>query len=140
MNSNLILSGLAVAVLMIFQTTASAAEGAIGSETLSAMGLGGAVVVSDYEATAVRGHGFRPIAIAAGGSFAHVGGPWSGAGSVNGYFAAGNNFAAGANGSVAGKTVSKTTTKRIFGVPVLSVRKTRSVNVYAGGFSAAVAF
>lgn len=138
-----VLLALAVAMLLVASPSAQAADGAISRATLSAMGLSGATIVSDSEAALVRGHGYVPgnsIAIAAGGSFAFVGGPHAAAGSLNVYFAAGNHFAGGVNYSEAGKTVSHTKTIEVFGHPVASVTHTKSVHVYAGGFSAAAAF
>ncbi|MEM8864033.1 MAG: hypothetical protein AAGF31_00620 [Planctomycetota bacterium] len=130
----------AVALAATTSTTANAADGAIAPATLSAMGLGGATIVSDDVAGQVRGQGFLPISIAAGGSYAYVGRRNASAGSVNGYLAAGRNFAAGSNGSEAGRTVSRTTITRVFGVPVGSTTRIRSINVYAGGFSSSSAF
>ncbi len=136
-----VLSMFAVALLLAASSAAQAADGVMSSATLSALGLSGATLVSDSEASLVRGHGYHPnsIAIAAGGSFAHVGGPGAGAGSVNVYFAAGQHFAGGANLSVAGKSV--THTKEIgYGHHTVTVSHTKSVTVFAGGFSAAAAF
>lgn len=138
-----VLSALAVAILLVGSSAVQAADGTISQATLSAMGLNGATIVSDSEALAVRGHGYAPsksIAIAAGGSIAGVGVPGGGAASVNVYFAAGKHFAGGVNYSEAGKTITKTKTVEVFGVPVSSVTTTKSLKVYAGGFSAAAAF
>jgi hypothetical protein len=137
-----VLSLIAITMLMVSTSSVQASDGNISRPTLSALGLGGATVVSDSEALAVRGHGYAPsksIAIAAGGSFAYVGAPHAGAGSVNVYFAAGKHFAGGVNYSEAGKTVTKTTTIG-HGHHAVTVTHTKSIKVYAGGFSAAAAF
>ncbi|TWU25959.1 hypothetical protein [Bythopirellula polymerisocia] len=134
--------GIASVMLLMTASSAQAFDGSIDRATLSAMGLHDATIVSDQVAESVRGHGYQPhsIAIAAGGSFAYVGKNNAAAGSANGYFAAGHHFAGGINGSAAGKTTSKTVSFKVFGVPVKSITTTKSVHVYAGGFSAASAF
>ncbi|MEM8864034.1 MAG: hypothetical protein AAGF31_00625 [Planctomycetota bacterium] len=107
--------------------------------TLQAMGLGGATVVSDTEAAEVRGMGFLPISIAAGGSFAGVGHDKGSAGTVNGYLAAGKYAASGENFSEAGFTKSHTKKVNIGGVKK-SVTTTKSLRVYAGGYSSSMSF
>ncbi len=136
------LFGIASVLLFMTASSAQASDGSIDRATLSAMGLQGATIVSDQVAESVRGHGYQPhsIAIAAGGSFAYVGKNNAAAGTVNVYFAAGHHFAGGKNLSVAGKEVSKTVSVKVLGVPVGSITTTKSVNVYAGGFSSASAF
>jgi hypothetical protein len=148
MNTKYFLCVLAAAAFAM-SDTAIAYDGAINDATLSAMGLGGATIVSDDDAMQVRGTGF---AIAAGGSFAFVGSHRAAAGSANGYLAAGRHFAGGVNKSYAGKTVTKI---EISGRPQRpgpvvrngnpQPRPTRtvtikSVRVYAGGYSAAASF
>ena len=132
------LSSMVVAMILVCSVSAKAGEGAIDSNKLAAMGLGNAMVVSDEVSQSVRGHGF---ALAAGGSFAGViSDQGAAAGSLNVYLGVGKHFAAGANGSAAGKTVSHTKVVKVLGVPVSSTTNTRSIHVYAGGFSGAVAF
>lgn len=133
----ILLSVCCAALMASAASTAAAHDGAIDNNTLAAMGLSGVQIVSDQEASSVRGNGF---AIAAGGSFAFVGSHHAAAGSANGYLAAGHHFAGGVNGSVAGKTVTRTRVVRGPRGPVRSVRTTHSVKVYAGGFSAAASF
>jgi len=116
-----------------------AANGVVPSSTLEAMGLGGATIVSDTAASEVRGMGFLPISIAAGGSFAGVGHNGAAAGSVNGYIAAGKYAASGANFSEAGITKTNTRSVDINGV-TKSVTTTKSIRVYAGGFSSSMSF
>ena len=124
-----------------------AAEGLIPARTLNAMGLSGATVVSDSVAAEVRGMGYTPspsVSIAAGGSFALVGdkhGHHGGAaaGTVNVYFAKGQYAASGANFSEAGIIKSHSEVVNIDGV-IKSVTTTKSLRVYAGGFSSAMSF
>ncbi|TWU25960.1 hypothetical protein [Bythopirellula polymerisocia] len=116
-----------------------AAEGVIPSNTLDAMGLSGVKVVSDSTAAEVRGMGYVPISIAAGGSFAGVGSHHAAAGSVNGYFAAGKYAASGANGSEAGITKVHVKSIDIGGV-TKTITTTKSISVYAGGYSSAMSF
>lgn len=71
-------------------------------EALSQMGLGGLVMMSDDEAMAVRGLGFKSMAKAWGQSWAQVTTKHGSAGSVNGYKAVGRKKASGENFSEAG--------------------------------------
>ncbi len=137
-----VLFGMASVILFMTASSVQAFDGSIDRATLTAMGLQNATIVSDQVAESVRGHGFQPgsIAIAAGGSFAFVGKDHAAAGTLNVYFAAGKHFAAGKNFSEAGKTTTKTETIKVLGIPVKSTTTTKSVSVYAGGFSSAVAF
>jgi hypothetical protein len=89
-----------LAVVMIFAAPALAADrGNLSQDNLAKMGLSGMTVMSDVQGTSVRGMGF---ALAYGASYAKT----HNAGTVNGYLAAGNTVAAGANLSVAGSAGS----------------------------------
>jgi hypothetical protein len=96
-----------LAALVASGQSAVQAEGHRPSEqTLADMGLGGLVVMSDDEAMAVRGMGFkggkRSSVSVFGNSFATIDTPLGGAHSENGYTAEGKHFAKGANFSEAG--------------------------------------
>ncbi len=119
-------------------------DGAISSDALSAMGLGGAAIVSDEVASEVRGMGYtphstKPWSLAAGGSIAFVGSEHAGAGSLNVYAAEGRYMAAGENFSEAGKTYTHTETITV-GPLTKTLTTTKSIHVYAGGFSSASSF
>ena len=91
---------LAIALVCCATQRASADNGAPSSDILSSMGLSGLQVMSDGEALAIRGHGYkgsRSQAVAYGRSWASV----PGGGSENGYFAKGKRFAKGENFSYA---------------------------------------
>lgn len=131
-------------------TQVSAAE--ISTDTLAAMGLGDAVVVSDAVAAEVRGLGFEPTggrrirqlvssASAFGASFAQVAGEQDAAvaGSENGFEASGRFSAAGDNLSEAGITTVRTESVDVGGV-ITTNTITRSVTVFAGGLSSSSAF
>jgi hypothetical protein len=158
--SKTILSLLAAALVCIAATSAQADQG-ISSGTLRAMGLSGLSVMSDSDAMAIRGMGYsgghnsyggkkgksrdiRPIAVAAGASFAKV--ELDGykeeadAGTINAYLAAGKYEASGANFSEA--TLSKTTSETVdfSDGTSSSVTKVYTIHVEAGGFSSAKAF
>ncbi len=137
MRKSIVLSVCVIASLAIGQV--HAAEGVIPSSTLNAMGLNGVKVVSDSTAAEVRGMGFVPISIAAGGSFAKVHTHGAAAGTVNGYFAKGKFAASGANGSEAGFTKVNTKSIDIGGV-TKTITTTKAISVYAGGFSSAMSF
>lgn len=137
MKKNLALSICVAAISMAGQ--AHAAEGVVPAATLEAMGLGGATVVSDTAASEVRGMGYLPISIAAGGSFAGVGSHHAAAGSANGYLAAGKYAASGENFSEAGLTKTSTKVINIGGVRK-SIKTTKSIRVYAGGYSSSMSF
>ena len=119
---------------------AGAVESAIPSNTLQAMGLGSAEVVADSTSGEVRGMGYLPISIAAGGSFAGViSEHGAAAGSINVYGAGGKFAASGANYSEAGIDIVKSHSVDIGGV-VKTVVKSKSIRVYAGGYSSAMSF
>jgi hypothetical protein len=83
---------------------AHAESGRPSRQALDAMGLGSLVVMSDDEALAVRGEGFRGGSSVKvfGNSFATINGKNGGAHSENGYFAEGKHAAKGSNFSFAG--------------------------------------
>ncbi|TWT30236.1 hypothetical protein KOR34_47940 [Posidoniimonas corsicana] len=137
MKKSLLLSACVAAISMVGQ--AHAADGVVPAATLEAMGLGGATVVSDATAAEVRGMGYLPISIAAGGSFAGVGANNAAAGSVNGYLAAGRYAASGENFSEAGLTKTNTKVVNIGGIKK-SIKTTKSIRVYAGGYSSSMSF
>lgn len=137
MKKSLLLSACVAAISMVGQ--AHAADGVVPAATLEAMGLCGATVVSDATAAEVRGMGYLPISIAAGGSFAGVGASNAAAGSVNGYLAAGRYAASGENFSEAGLTKTNTKVVNIGGIKK-SIKTTKSIRVYAGGYSSSMSF
>jgi hypothetical protein len=87
---------------------AAHAEGGRPSRAaLEAMGLGSLVVISDDDATSVRGHGYMgggSYVRVTGSSFATIEGPDGGSHSENSYFAEGKHKAKGSNSSYAGVT------------------------------------
>ncbi len=93
-------------VLVLSAAPAFAGQGQVSHRSLSNMGLAGMTVMSDEQGSQIRG---TSVAVAAGASIAFVGGPGSGAASVNGYFAAGHHSASGNNVSFAVGSVSTTT-------------------------------
>ena len=115
----------------------------LSQETLAAMGLGGATVVTDAEANEVRGMGFmggrksrhKYGALALGGSIAYVGSEYAGAGSANVYAAKGEYGASGSNFSEAGKTITNTKTIKSKGQVIKKTIHSKSIYVYAGGSS-----
>lgn len=106
------LGGWAIALVAAVGVNASAADRP-SQATLAAMGLGDLAVMSDSDATAIRGMGFQGGHSKKGKSSAHAwGSSWAsihtnggGAGSHNGYDSKGEHFAVGANFSFAGKLV-----------------------------------
>jgi hypothetical protein len=102
---------LAASMLVAFVGVARAEHGMPSQATLRAMGLSGMQVMSDREAMGVRGMGYyssreKPKAIAFGISYAKVSGHYGArAGTVDGFFAKGKHYAAGAHGSIAGKVI-----------------------------------
>jgi hypothetical protein len=97
---------LAIGVLAALASPAAHAEsGRPSRQMMEAMGLGSLVVISDDEAMAVRGHGYKggSHVVVSGNSFATVnGGPLGGAHSENAYSADGKHKASGSNSSYAG--------------------------------------
>lgn len=91
-------------------TSALANDGRVSDDTLSAMGLSGLDVISDADASSIRGMGYfhvpkRPKkshASAWGNSMAYFHGHGGKAIAKNGYKAGGKHFAEGGSASVAG--------------------------------------
>jgi hypothetical protein len=101
------LFGLVIALAAVISQSVRAEESRPSQRTLSEMGLGGLVVMSDDEALGIRGFGFKgghggSSAVAFGNSFATINTPFGTAHSENGYAAEGKKFAFGANHSEAG--------------------------------------
>jgi hypothetical protein len=96
---------LLLAVAMI-GSSARAGEDRPSQAMLEQMGLSGMTVMSDADAMSVRGHGFNgghgSSVRVYGNSFATIRTKNGTAHSENGYAVSGKNFAAGANGSIAG--------------------------------------
>jgi uncharacterized membrane protein len=118
----------------------------ISNDTLAAMGLSGATIVSDAEAMEVRGmgymgggHGVPSFSLAAGGSIAYVGEHKAGAGTANVYFGVGPNGAGGENFSEAGKTMKHSKTVKIGGKKIKTVH-VKSLHVFAGGYSSSFSY
>jgi hypothetical protein len=144
------------AALVCFAGSARADQG-ISAETLSAMGLSNLTVISDSDALAVRGHGFRgghmskgcskcgprgkvsPYSRATGSSFATIEVKDGGSHSENSYFAEGPYGASGENYSEAGSEITNIETVDIGGV-VKTITTTCITKVYAGGSSSAMSF
>jgi hypothetical protein len=105
--------GLAVMLVAVVNQAVHAEGGRPSRETLREMGLGGLTIMSDDEAFAVRGHGFKggngmngthrgSFATVAGNSFATFDTPFGTSHSENQYAAEGKKFAFGKNHSEAG--------------------------------------
>lgn len=121
---------------------AASSQAEISADNLAAMGLGGATIVSDVEASEVRGLGYmsgRGFAIAGGGSVAGVSKAHGGAGSVNFYLAAGRNAAGGDNVSEAGFSSTRTKVTNVKGHRRVT-RTTKTLSVFAGGASNSYSF
>jgi hypothetical protein len=86
------------AVVVLAASPAFAGQGQVSKNSLAKMGLAGMQVMSDEQGSQIRG---TSVAVVAGISYAHISGEGGSAGSVNGYFAAGNHSASGANVSFA---------------------------------------
>jgi hypothetical protein len=94
------------AATMLVSPAARAESGRPSRQAMEAMGLGSLVMMSDDEAMAVRGHGYKGggshVAVS-GNSFAtYNGGPAGGSHSQNAYSAEGKHDAKGSNSSYAG--------------------------------------
>ena len=149
---------LAASMLVAFVGVAQAEHGMPSQATLRAMGLSGMQVMSDREAMGVRGMGYyssreKPKAIAFGISYAKVSGHYGArAGTIDGFFAKGKHYAAGAHGSIAGKVVINFggggppknptyTTNGNSGPPHDGGGvKVKAIVVFAGGFAVAKAY
>ena len=95
-------------VMVMVATCATAARAESGRPSraaMEAMGLGSLVVMSDDDASTVRGHGYMgggSYVRVTGSSFATIDGPDGGSHSENSYFAEGKHKAKGSNSSYAG--------------------------------------
>jgi hypothetical protein len=144
-----------VAMLVCVAGSARADEG-ISTSTLSDMGLSGLTVVSDHDALAIRGMGFRggmhskcnscgprgkvsPYSKAYGNSFATIDIKDGGSHSENGYFAEGPYAASGENYSEAASQVTNIEIVDIGGV-LKSVTTVCTTKVWAGGSSSSMSF
>lgn len=141
------------AVLVCFAASARADEG-ISASTLSEMGLAGLNVVSDHDALAIRGMGFRggdhckscgargkksPYSRVSGNSFATIETKDGAAHTENAYFAEGPYGASGENLSEAGSEVTNIETVTIDGV-TKTITTTCKTYIFAGGASSAMSF
>jgi hypothetical protein len=108
--------GLAVMLAAVVNQAACAEGGRPSHETLREMGLGGLTIMSDAEAIAIRGHGFRggngmngthrgSFVAVAGNSFATFDTPFGTSHSENQYAAEGEHKAFGKNHSEAGLAI-----------------------------------
>jgi hypothetical protein len=106
-----------IALAAICGQSIQAEGGRPSRQTLAAMGLGGMTILSDEEATSIRGmgwnggHGGSSVAVS-GNSFANIVTPIGDAHSENSYAASGKHFAAGANGSHAGVEIKISSGKK----------------------------
>jgi hypothetical protein len=144
------------AVLVCLAGSARADEG-ISARTLSEMGLAGLTVVSDHDALAIRGMGFRggdhskgcsqcgargkvsPYSRAVGSSFATMNVQDGGSHTENSYFAEGPYAASGTNYSEAASEITNIEAVNIDGV-VKTITTTCITKVYAGGSSSSMSF
>ena len=97
--------GVVMAFVAGFAPVAHAESGRPSRAALEAMGLGSLVVMSDEDATSVRGQGYMgggSYVRVTGSSFATIEGPDGGSHSENSYFAEGKHKAKGSNSSFAG--------------------------------------
>jgi hypothetical protein len=102
---------LSIGMLAAIGQTAHALGSQPSGRTLQEMGLGGLTIMSDDEARAVRGLGFRSVgssAQASGDSFATINTPMGSAHSENGFNASGKHEASGDNFSFAGAEIMTT--------------------------------
>jgi hypothetical protein len=145
--------GLVFGLTMSVCPSAMAVDSRPSRDTLAEMGLGGLVVVSDNDALAIRGMGYKGSSSSVkifGNSFATINKKYGTAHSENGYVAEGKHFAAGGNHSYAGATFKKSSRMRShsksgygrkggggYGGGHLTIK---SVKVFAGGRSWAKAF
>jgi hypothetical protein len=148
---------LSLAAMLVCLAGSARAEEGISANTLSAMGLSGLTVVSDSDALAIRGMGFRggdhskgcktcgargkvaPYSRVGGSSFATIGVEDGGSHSQNSYFAEGPYGASGDNYSEAGSVITNTEVVTIDGI-TKTVSTTCSTLVFAGGSSSAMSF
>ena len=133
----------AIAAAAVLCVAGQSHAAGLSNDTLAAMGLSGVTIVSDAEASEVRGMGYMGggggFALAAGGSIAYVGAPHAGAGSANVYAALGANGASGDNFSTATKTSKHVKIKKAGPLTIKHV-KIKSLTVSAGGYSSAMSY
>jgi hypothetical protein len=139
--------GLAITTVAMLCQQAMANDGRPSRDTLADMGLSGMVVMSDDDAMAVRGMGFKGGSSVRvwGNSFATINTKGGSAHSENGYALEGKHFAAGGNLSFAGAVFtnsggkgghdSKPTWGGMKGGSRGGHTSIKSVVVFAGGFS-----
>jgi len=138
-----VLLSLTVVGSCLLGSQAFAEEGSPSATTLSAMGLSGMQLMSDNDALAIRGkgyrfHGPRVATDAWGQSSAGVGTPIGGSSASNGYNARGFRAAGGNTDSIAGTTLNVNIRTRSRGnvtIKQLSITNT----YYAGGASSSYA-
>jgi len=148
---------LSMVAMLVYMAGTAHADESISANTLADMGLSGITVMSDSDALAVRGLGFRggdhskgcsncgirtiksPWSAVAGNSFATIGVEGGGAHSENGYAAEGAYAASGENYSEAAREISNVEIINIDGV-VKSVTTVCTTRVYAAGSSSAMSF
>jgi len=148
---------LSLAAMLVCLAGSARAEEGISANTLSAMGLSGLTVVSDSDALAIRGMGFRggnhskgcqtcgprgkasPYSRVTGSSFATMEVDGGGSHTENSYFAEGPYAASGTNYSEAGSEITNVETVDIGGV-TKTVTTTCTKLVFAGGSSSAMSF
>jgi hypothetical protein len=96
--------GVVIALVAGLASVARAEGGRPSRAALEAMGLSSLVVISDEDATSVRGQGYMggSYVRVTGSSFATIEGPDGGSHSENSYFAEGKHDAKGSNSSFAG--------------------------------------
>jgi hypothetical protein len=142
--------GLAIATIALMCQSAAANDGRPSRDTLADMGLSGLVVMSDDDAMAVRGMGYKGGSSVRvwGNSFATINTKGGSAHSENGYAVSGKHFAAGGNFSFAGAEFKKSSGKGGhnskpsyggMGGHRGGHTTVKSVKVFAGGFSFGVA-
>ncbi len=148
--------GMAIASIALLCQSALANDGRPSRDTLADMGLGGLVVISDDDALAIRGLGFKGGSSVRvwGNSFATINTKNGSTHSENGYANQGKHFATGGNFSFAGATFKKSSGKGGHDKPWRGDMgggwsgggmhgghtTTKTVKVFAGGHSWGVAF
>lgn len=96
--------GVVIALCAMLSQSAQAESGRPSRQTLAQMGLGSLVVMSDNDALAVRGQGYKhgSYVRVSGSSWATIGNPSAGSHSEDSYFADGKHVAKGSSSSYAG--------------------------------------
>lgn len=133
----------ALALVFALSSNASAAD-TVSVSALADMGLAGMEVMSDEAGLAIRGKGYKPgkmkmakkpWSAAYGVSYAGVGGKGGEAGTLDGFAAEGKYMASGEHFSEAGKTITKSHELQVKGKPATLEIHTKSIRVFAGGYS-----